>query len=165
MTALDSIVGMPVISRSSAEALGTVRDAVLSADGRTVLAWQVGAGRRAKVVDHRHVTGFGSAAVVVDDEAHLRAARSPEETATARGRRSILGHRALGTDGNELSTVEEVDIDTDSGAVVSLRTGAGDHRAADIRALGSYAVVLSVQPSAPPATTGRPAAVMPPEDA
>jgi uncharacterized protein YrrD len=144
MTALSTLIGAKVVSRASAEELGTIQGAVVDLPGRMIAAWQIGKGRRAQIVEHSHLTGMGSAAVVVDDEDNLRDATSPEETATVKGNRPLIGHTALSDAGDILGDVQDAEIDTDTGALLSVSTPAGPYDAEQLRGLGSFALVIAV---------------------
>lgn len=143
MTALSTLIGAKVVSRASAEELGTIQGAVVDVPGRAIAAWQVGKGRRAQLIEHAHLTGIGSAAVVVDDEANLRDAVTAEETATVKGNRPLIGHTALSDAGDILGDVQDAEVDTDTGALLSVTTPAGPYSADQLRGLGSYALVIA----------------------
>ncbi len=142
MTALSSILGSAVVSRATAEDLGSVQGVVVDSTVSAVVAWQVGKGRRATVVEHSHLTGIGAAAVVVDDEANARPAETTLEQATVKGRRPLLGHRTLSDAGDSLGEVLDAEIDIQSGKILSVRTPAGEFRAATLRGLGEFALVI-----------------------
>jgi uncharacterized protein YrrD len=144
VTALSTLIGANVVSRATAEELGTIQAAVLDVPSRSVVAWQIGKGRRSKIVAHAHLTGMGAAAVVVDDEANLHDASTPEEAATVKGSRPLIGHQALSDGGDILGVVQDADVDTESGALLSVQTPAGSYEADRVRGLGSFALVIAV---------------------
>lgn len=143
MTSLRSLIGRDVVSRSSAETIGRLHDVIVDVPSRRVVAWQVGKGRKAKLVSHQHVTGIGDAAVVVDDEASLRAATGPLERATIQGHRRLLDARVLTEDGDEQGSVTDVEIDTASGALATITTSSATIGSERILGLGSYALVVA----------------------
>ena len=61
MTSLLSLIGRPAVSRSSAQDLGQLHDAVIDVPNRRILAWQLGKGRKAQVVEHTHIAGIARA--------------------------------------------------------------------------------------------------------
>jgi uncharacterized protein YrrD len=144
MTALSTLIGANVVSRASAEELGTIHGVVVDVAGRTVTAWQIGKGRRAHLVDHAHLTGMGAAAVVVDDEANLRAPSDAAESATVKGHRALLGATALSDAGDVLGVVEDAEIDTDTGAILSVQTPAGAYDCDRLLGFGQFALVIDV---------------------
>lgn len=149
MTSLRAILGRSAVSRASAEDLGTVQGAVVDHGARRVESWQIGKGRKARLIEHGHLTGMGAAAVIVDDEVNLRDANSAEETATIKNHRNLLGAYLLSDAGNALGDVADADIDSDSGAIVSVTSESEQFPAEQLRGFGTYALVIA-QPTAPP---------------
>lgn len=147
MSSLRDLLGKPVVARSSAESLGALSGAVLDAPSVSVVAWQVGKGRKARLVDHGHVVGIGEAAVMVDEEASLREPSSEREKATVKGDLAVLGHRALTDAGDDLGGVEDLDVDLDAGAVLRVRTELTEMPGSSMRGFGSYALVLGGPPA------------------
>jgi len=143
MSSLSALIGLPVVSRTTAEDLGALTSAVIDIDARQVVAWQVGRGRRSAVVDHAHLSGIGQAAAVLDDEASLREAGTPDEIDTVKGNRILIGARVLSDAGDVIGTVEDAEVDPDSGAISAIRTSGEDVAAARLRGFGSYALVVA----------------------
>ena len=54
----------------------------------------------------------------------------------------MLGTRVLTVDGREVGKVADVEFDTDTGAVVRVVTDEGPIAPGQLRALGSYALVV-----------------------
>ena len=109
-----------------------------------VTAWQIGKGRKAQFVDHAHLTGIGDAAVIVDDAASLRVAASPIEEATAKGHHLLIKSLVLNEAGDALGHVTDVDIETDSGSLVTVRTDGTSIPAESLLGFGSYALVVAL---------------------
>ena len=143
MTSLSGLLGLPVVSKTTAEKVGALTAAVVDIDRRQVVAWQVGKGRKAAVVDQRHLSGIGQAAAVVDDESSLREAATPEETETVKGNRILIGARVLSDAGDVIGTVEDAEVDAESGVITAIRTSGPDVAAARLRGFGSYALVVA----------------------
>lgn len=143
MTSLAAIIGRDVVSRVSAESLGAVHGVVVDVPSRRIVAWQVGKGRKARLVSHSHVTGVGDAALVVDTEASLREPFDPQEEATLAGHRVLLDARVLLDTGDEFGVVTDVDVDTTSGALGPVTSSAGLVGSERIVGLGHYALVIS----------------------
>jgi len=132
--------GRKVVSRATAQALGTVGHLLIDA-GR-IVAVVVGQGRKAQLVDWAGVSGFGPDAVMVADEAALRPPADDRERAAADGKLEIVGVRALTELGTGLGTVDDVTFDPQSGALESLRVGDREIPAAALLGVGSYAAVI-----------------------
>lgn len=140
-------LGRKVVSRATAQQLGTVSHLLVTADGRRVAAVVMGKGKKASLVDWAQLTGFGADAVMVGDDAAVRPPGDHREHAAADGKLELLGRRLLGESGNELGTVDDVTFDPASGALEALH-GGGNQVAADaVLGVGSYAVVVAVSPS------------------
>ena len=136
---LSELRGRRVISRSSAESLGDVTDALLTTSPATVSALQVGKGRKAETVPWSQIVGIGPDAVVVTDD---ESAAQPSEG------QSPMGRLVLSELGNAVGPVTDVEFDESSGALISLATDAalieGDRLLAD----GFYAIVIAARPGA-----------------
>ncbi len=142
MTSLHSLLGMKVVARDTAERVGEIHGVVVDIHRGTVLAWQVGKGRKARVIDHAHVTGIADAAVI-DAEDSLREPADGLETDTLKGRGALLGSLVLTDAGVELGSVDDVEVDTDSGALGVVSTGGAAVEPSRLLGLGSYALVVA----------------------
>lgn len=142
MTSLTALLGTKVVSRDSAEHVGDIHGVVVDVVASRVTAWQVGKGRKARLVDQAHVTGIGDA-VVIDDEAHLREPAEGVEEQTVKGHGVLLGSLVLADDGTERGTVVDVDIDPQTGALGIVATADGGYSPAQLRGLGAYALVVA----------------------
>ncbi len=149
MTGLNALIGYPVVSRTSAEDLGSITAAVIDVPTLHVVAWQIGKGRKASFVDHASLAGIGGSAAIVDDEASLREPRTTDEIATSKGERPLLNVRVLGDNGDVIGVVTDVEIDTDTGALGTITSSGGDLAPDRIRGLGSYALVVSAPTPSP----------------
>jgi sporulation protein YlmC with PRC-barrel domain len=138
-----------VVSRASAKELGAVSHLLVDAQRRQIAAVVIGRGRNAHLVDWAQVTGFGPDAVMVGDEAALRAPADDRERAAAAGELELVGQRALSERGNELGKLDDVTFDPDTGALQDLVIGERRVPAGSLLGNGSYAAVLdeSSEPS------------------
>ena len=143
MTSLAATIGRDVVSRASAENFGSISGAVLDVPSRTLVAWQIGSGRRGQVAEHANVHGIGEAAVVIDQDSSVRAAASPEEIATVKGDRTLLNARVITDAGEDIGPVGDVEFDPDSGVVQTVTVPGGPIPADRLRGLGSYALVVA----------------------
>ena len=143
MSSLVALVGLPVVSRTTAETVGSLVAPVLDIDSRRVVAWQVVKGRHPLVVENESLTGIGQAAAMLNEESSMREAAAPEEVETVKGNHILLGARVITDAGDVLGTVEDAEVDSDSGQVAFVRTTNGDVDADRLRGFGSYALVVA----------------------
>jgi uncharacterized protein YrrD len=141
MKYLDAI-GQKVVSRATAETLGELAGLVMLPSTTGITALQVGRGRRARFVEWASITGLGTAAVVVDDEIHLREPRDEREKAMANGDLDPIGRLVLSTAGNTAGTVTDLEFDELRGELRVLHTTEGPVDAARLHVIGPYAVVI-----------------------
>lgn len=139
--------GRKLVSRASAEELGTISDYLLDPGRRSLAALIVGHGRKAQVVDWDQVLGFGPDAVMVSSDAALRDPADEREKMACDGKLALVGRRALTEMGNEVGQVDDVAFSTTDGLIANLVVAeAGATREVPASALlgvGSYAAVLS----------------------
>ena len=134
--------GRKVVSRKSAEGLGTLAHIVVDVKRRQVASLVVGKGRKALLVDWEHVSGFGPDAVMVVDESALHPPRDDRENAAADGKLELVGKRALTDTGNDLGTVSDVVFDPVTGSIESLVLGDREEPAASLLGAGSFAAIV-----------------------
>lgn len=134
--------GRRVVSRASAEKLGTVSRLLVDADCRRIASVIVGKRRKARLIDWDSLSGFGADAVMVADEAALREPQDARDEAAVHGDLELLGRRVLSDAGNELGEIEDVIFDPQTGALEALVVGGEQEPAAAILGAGSYAVIL-----------------------
>jgi sporulation protein YlmC with PRC-barrel domain len=147
-------VGRKVVSRQSAEELGTVSHLVVDAAAKRVTALVVGKRRRARVVNWDRLSGMGPDAAIVRDDDALHEPADEHEHAAAAGKLEWLGKRALQDIGNELGTIDDVVFDPSTGELLQIVVGEGEHPAVLLRGAGSYAVVLSADRRSPSSSAG-----------
>lgn len=134
--------GRKVVSRASAQELGTVTHLLVDVEQRRIAAVVVGRGRNSRLVDWAQLSGFGPDAVMVGDDGALRDALDDRERAGADGRLEMVGKRALTERGNTLGVIDDVTFDPGTGVVEALRIGDRDIPAGSLLGSGPYAVVL-----------------------
>ena len=134
--------GRKVVSRTSARALGAVSHLLVDAGQGRIAAVVVGRGKKARLVDWAHVSGFGPDAIMVDDEGILRPPGGDRERAGVDGKLEVVGKRALTELGNELGTIDDVTFDPATGVVEMLQIGDREIPAESMLGSGPYAVVL-----------------------
>lgn len=156
MKYLDAI-GQKVVSRATAETLGELTGLVMLPSTIGITALQVGRGRNARFVDWASITGLGTAAVIVDDEIHLREPRDEREKAMADGDLDPIGRLVLSTAGNTAGTVTDLEFDVLRGELRVLHTTEGPVDAARLRVVGPYAVIIEPQADGAPPQSEQPA--------
>jgi len=134
--------GRKVVSRTSAQELGTVTHLLVDAPGRQVTAVIVGKGKKARLVDWSALSGFGPDAVMVGDDSALRPPADDRELDGANGKLDLVGKRVLTERGNELGSVGDVSFDPATGALETLRVDDREIPAATLLGSGSYAVIV-----------------------
>ncbi len=73
MSSLNALIGLPVVSRATAETVGNLIAPVLDVSSRHIVAWQVVKGRHPMVVENAALAGIGQAAAMLDEQGNLRA--------------------------------------------------------------------------------------------
>jgi sporulation protein YlmC with PRC-barrel domain len=141
--------GRKVMSRASADEVGSVSHLLVDADQRRVVAVIIGHGKKAQLIDWSQLSGFGPDAVMVVDENSLRPPADDREHAATEGNLELLGKRALSERGNELGQIDDVTFDAATGALEELLIGDRRVPAGTLLGSGSYAAVLdeSQEPS------------------
>jgi uncharacterized protein YrrD len=134
--------GRKVVSRASAQELGTVKHLLVDDQQRRVASVVIGRGKKAQFVDWAQLIGFGPDAVMVADETSLRLPADFRESAAAEGKLELVGKRTLSESGNELGTIDDVTFDADSGALEDLVIGDRRLPAGSLLGSGSYAAVV-----------------------
>jgi uncharacterized protein YrrD len=137
--------GRKVVASDSAETIGSVKGFVLDARGRTIEAIHVGGhGKRATILEWAAVSAFGADAVMASAGADPSTIDTEHQKAAVKGSVTMLGTRVLTVDGREVGKVADVEFDTDTGAVVRVVTDQGPIAPDQLRALGSYALVVDL---------------------
>ena len=147
-------VGRKVVSRQSAEELGTISHLVVDATTRHVTALVVGKRRRARLVEWGRLSGMGPDAAIVETDDVLHEPADDHEHAAADGKLELLGKRALQDTGNELGTIDDVVFDPSTGELLQIVVGETEHPATLLLGAGSYAAVLSADLDSPGASAG-----------
>ena len=133
--------GRSTIAGDSAENLGRVKDLIVSLDAKRVDRLHLAGGRKsAKWLNWSSIRSFGPDAVVTEGPV-------PDQEPSGRNDRAIVGSRVLTTMGVAIGNVTDVQFETDDGLIVSVLSDAGPIEASRLRALGSYALIVSPEKS------------------
>jgi uncharacterized protein YrrD len=144
------IHGRKVVSLADAETLGRVDRYVIDPGKQAVVALRLSKVKGdACFLSWADLHAFGADAVTVDDASRLRPAADEAEERAASKELQVIGKLVLGTSGTVLGKGEDVEMDGESGAIVTVDLGEAGTVAGDrIIGLGSYALVVT---DAPPA--------------
>ena len=147
MIRLSEADGRPVISRASAETIGSLKHVVVDVAARSISGLHVSGGRRkAELVDWDEVSGFGPDGIVVSDASATHPPRDDREKAVVAGDLDLDGRLVLDDEGRALGTLEDVLFDEGSGRIETFVAGGDEHDAGRLRAIGPYCVILATEP-------------------
>ena len=139
--------GRKVVSRASAEEIGSVSHLVIDPERRVVAELVVGRGRGAQIVAFGDLSGFGADAVMVTGEDALREPHGDRDHAAVKGRLDAICRLALSDLGNELGHVSDIVFDPQTGVIETVLIGDDEHPGEALLGAGGYAVVLRVLPA------------------
>jgi uncharacterized protein YrrD len=140
---LRAALRMPVITRTTAEELGTVSGVTVDAGAHRFDALYVGGGKRnARFVDWAAIASFGEDAVIIEDAAVVREAAGEREDLVAKDRAPVLDQRVLSSLGDQLGIVDDLGFDPESGVIETIEVGGLRLPGEQLRGVGSYAVVV-----------------------
>ena len=141
---LTTTLGEKVVSKGSAETLGSVDGVVIDAARHLITALQVGKGRKAKVVPWDAISGVGTAAVIVERDDALRDPDDEIEPRYTRGDVAVIGALTLSDLGNSLGTIVDLEYDSDTGSITAIRTSQSNEISGDrLRAAGTHAWIFA----------------------
>lgn len=141
---LTTTLGEKVVSKASAETLGTVDGVVIDAGLRKITGLRLGKGRKAKIVPWDQVAGVGTAAAIVEHDDALREPIDGVELRYAGGDIAVIGGLVLSDRGNAHGTIADIEYDGDTGTLTSIRTSQSTTIDAQrLRAVGTYAWIVA----------------------
>ena len=138
--------GRKVVSTSTAETVGKLEAFVVDPASQSVVALTV---KKADgdTLPWAALTAFGADAITVPD-ADAIAVATPEVEVLSDKHHRVLGKRVLSTDGDELGSVHDLDVDPTTGRLMSLLLQGGQVDAVEgnrLIGVGSYAVVVAAE--------------------
>ncbi len=137
--------GRKLVDTSSADTVGKVDGFLIDPDTQGVVALEFRKTDHGSFVTWGDLTAVGADAVTIGDPSVLV---EPQDRLAelAHKKRSVLKKRVLSTDGDDLGSVRDIDLDPESGKLVALLVGdkkQPQHIAGDrLLGIGSYAVVV-----------------------
>lgn len=141
---MKSMEGHDVIALDSAEDIGEVKHFVVSQDASHIERLHID-GRRNKALfaEWADLESFGDDKVIVKHADAAAQSDDGRDLQAAKGTIEILDARVLDTAGFEHGTVDDVNFESDTGAIVSITSSDGEVTSAEhIRSLGSYALII-----------------------
>jgi sporulation protein YlmC with PRC-barrel domain len=146
MMLLSQITGLPVMDTAEAHHVGIVDGLVLAARPPRVLALRLKkTSHTGSFLTWENVQAIGHDAVMARTHALQDADDDLATPATVC--KDLIGRRILTAHGEEAGTLEDLDIDTDTGAVLTLHTANGHHPGAALTGIGSYALIVTTTPA------------------
>lgn len=143
MTTFRETRGIPVVTKSSAEQIGSVKHFVVE-DGHVSALHVDGGKKHGQLVSWTDIAAFGADAVVVASDEVVHEAATERENRALHDELVVLDKLVLDDDGNEHGTVSDVTFDPNEGVIESITISGGDTLdGARLRGVGSYAVVIS----------------------
>jgi uncharacterized protein YrrD len=146
-----AVVGFKVVSTSTAETVGVVHGLVVDPVSRTIAALSLTkTAGKATLLPWANLTAVGTDAVTVQGADRIVEPDS-DLAVLADKHHTLLKKRVLSTAGQQLGTVQDVDFDPASGAVLGLPLEEMAVPGSALLGVGSYAVVVQAPPVAAPA--------------
>ncbi|MDW4907969.1 hypothetical protein RB628_22120 [Streptomyces sp. ADMS] len=136
------ISGLPVVDTAEAHHVGVVDGLVLAAHPPRVLALRLKkAGRSGSFLTWENVQAIGHDAVMA--RTHALQDADDDLAAPAAVCKDLIGRRILTHQGAEVGTFQDIDIDTGTGAVLTVHSANDHHPGAALTGIGSYALVIT----------------------
>ncbi|MEW2635779.1 hypothetical protein AB0903_30115 [Streptomyces sp. NPDC048389] len=139
---LSQITDLPVMDTAEALQVGVVGGLVLAAHPPRVLALRLKkSGRSGSFLTWENVQAIGHDAVM----AHTHALRDADDdlAAPAAVCKDLMGRRILTDQGVEAGTLQDIDIDTDTGAVLTVYSANSRYPGTALTGIGSYALIIA----------------------
>ncbi|MBW1604500.1 PRC-barrel domain-containing protein [Streptomyces sp. JJ66] len=138
---LSQMVGLSVMSAADATTVGVTDGVVIDPAGRTVAALRLKKTGSGSYLPWSGVQAIGRDAVMATSGEALRDVEG-DLARLADASKDLLGKRVLTDAGFDAGTVRDVDLDPETGAVLSLHTTQAEIPGAALLGLGSYAAVV-----------------------
>lgn len=140
---LSESIGRKVVSTTTADTVGAVGELLVDPRNRTVAGLQIKKSKTGDALLWSGISTFGTDAVTVDSADRIVEIGTEESLSELDGKaHRVIGKRALSTAGVDLGTVDDVEFDPETGAVMSVIVDAVSIEGRTLTGIGSYAVVL-----------------------
>ncbi len=143
MTSFRNSRGIPVVTKSSAEQVGTVKHFVVG--GGRIQALHIDGGKKhGQLVSWSDISAFGEDAVIITDGDVVRDASDDREGRALRDELVMLDKRVLDEIGDEHGSVADVTFDPEDGRIASVTIGDGVIvDGGRLLGVGAYAVMVA----------------------
>ena len=142
MSSFTALKGKPVIAHDSAEQIGSVQSVVVVPEEARVIALFIGGKKSGgEFVSWDDISALGDDAVMVTTST-ARLADGELEQRVAGGIALDPGERVLDEVGDELGTVDDFELDAETGVLQSVRVDDVELAADRLLGIGSFAVVF-----------------------
>jgi sporulation protein YlmC with PRC-barrel domain len=138
---LTEATGLRVISKATAEQLGSVQHLVVDPAASRFVGLHVKGRRLSKLLDW-DVVVIGPDAAILEGEEHLREPSEGREAQAVDGVQDLLGKLTLSDRGNSCGSLRDVEFDPGTGQIVSIITDQGSIEGQRLAAIGSFAVII-----------------------
>ena len=145
---LSDITGLRVISKATAEELGTVERVVIDPLASRIVGIHATGRKLSKLVAWDSLT-VGPDAVILESEEQLHEPADERERAAMKGQLDVIGKLVLSDRGNSCGSARDVDFDSVTGAIGSIETDQGAIQGERLWTVGSYAVNVQATQGAP----------------
>lgn len=139
--------GRKVVSTSTAATVGQVHTFVVDPKADAVIALRLKKTSSGDALSWSDITGFGEDAVTVA-KAELITEANAQVAARSEKAHRVLGKRVLTVAGDELGEVDDVEFDPKTGGITALVLDDGELARGRLVGVGSYAVVVEIEPRA-----------------
>lgn len=123
------VIGLPVLTETGAEPLGTVADLLVSAhDGRVIGLLLAGGGALGghRVYPYEEVRAIGTGAVLVGSRAALLTTRRSGAVRRLLARHNqLVGKRLINRDGDDLGIIDDLGFNPETGAITGYQVSGG----------------------------------------
>ncbi len=143
-TNLDDLRHRPILDLSTATTIGRAEHAVIDVEQRTVVALALAKVEGdATILPWDSIRSIGADAITVDNGDLLRAPAGELEQRTASGSLDPIAKKVLSDAGDEHGSLDDIVIDSESGAVTDLVIGDRTVPGRALIGIGDYAAILA----------------------
>jgi len=143
-TTATELLNRRVVTTTDATDAGEVKGFVADRDmGRIRRVHVAGSTRLPKLVDWSRITDIGPDAVMVQSREDIHESVNDADDLFINGDIALIGAKVLDTGGRFRGEVRDLHIDVESGAITAVMTTDGRIEAADIKSIGTFALVIA----------------------
>lgn len=140
---LDDLRHRPIFDLATATSIGRAEHLVIDVDQRTIVALAVGKVEGdATILPWESIHSIGADAITVDDGDLLRAPETELEQRTVSGSLDPIAKTVLSDAGDEHGTLDDITINSDTGAITELVIGDRTVPGRALIGVGDYAAIV-----------------------